>query len=147
MSSHPPLGEQTREPVMLPTAAHRSPSKALCEFPVWPLVTFYWLGKAKKHTDNCEFKLLHLVSTYHPKVHSSHLLFHVWGSLLIERSLAAPIAFDIFTYLIRIPAPVSQATPYMTTTLILLRLQAHLTALGLNCSERGEEVQNVLSSD
>ena len=93
-----PLGSK-REPVMLPTAARRSPSKALCEFLVWPLVNFYWLGKAKNHTDNCEFKPLHLVSTYHPKVHFSHLLFHVWGSLLIGRSLATPIALDIFTYI------------------------------------------------
>ena len=42
--------KQAREPVVLTPPAQccgRVPSKALPEFPVWPLVNFYWLGKAK----------------------------------------------------------------------------------------------------
>ena len=40
--------EGAREPVVFtPSCSYRSPNKVSCEFPVWPLVNFYWLRKAK----------------------------------------------------------------------------------------------------
>ena len=44
----PSASEQTREGVVLaPSCGSRGPNKALPEFLLWPLVNFYWLGKAR----------------------------------------------------------------------------------------------------
>ena len=43
-----PLGKQRSLLfVLAPARCSRGPNKALTEFPGWPLVNFYWLGKAK----------------------------------------------------------------------------------------------------